>query len=131
MQSSFATFVESHRQINGTAVKRQINASEYEAVLTSWRGTNAKIWTYHLSLKRMALCLNRSGDTEVLYVIVKGCEHISGPFRWNQADIKIVNDADRLHVSDKNAGFHLVGSDITIAIGAGGVLSDPFDGFFH
>lgn len=117
-------------------MKTIIAPKDQESVLTEWRGAKAAIWAFHISRKRMAIILDREGDQEALYIVGLACEHLSGPFRWDQANITITTEPPnqwgevRRRITDKQAGFELVCSDVTIARGPGGVPNDPFENFF-
>jgi len=118
-------------------MKTIIDPKDQESVLTEWRGAKAAIWAFHISLKRMAIILERKGEQhEFLYIIGRTCEHLSGPFRWDQANITVITDPPnqwgevRRHIVDKQAAFELICSDVTIARGPGGPPRDPFENFF-
>ena len=74
-------------------MRRVIEPKDHESVLTQWRGTHAKIWIYHISRKRLAINLSKEGEQEALFIIGIACERISGPFRWDQADVRILTEA--------------------------------------
>jgi hypothetical protein len=85
----------------------------------------------------MAIILERKGELhEFLYIVGIACEYLSGPFRWDQANITIITEPPnqwgevRRHIADKQAGFELVCSDVSIARGPGSPPADPFEGFF-
>jgi hypothetical protein len=118
-------------------MKAIIDPKDQESVLMDWRGAKAAIWAFHISHKRMAIILERKGDLhEFLYIVCRTCEHLSGPFRWDQADITIITEPPnqwgevRRRITDKQAGFELVCRDVTVARGPGGVPKDPFDNLF-
>ena len=116
-------------------MKTVIESKDHESVLAEWRGTQAKIWAFHPSRKRMAISLSRGSENEALYVVGIACEHLAGPFRWDHADISIVADPPnqwgevRRHVVDKQAGFDLVCSDVAMVRGPAVLPIDPFDNF--
>ena len=112
-----------------------IEPKDHESVLAQWSGAYAKIWIFHISRKRLAINLSRKDGQEALFIVGIACERISGPFRWDEADIAIITEPPnqwgevRRRIVDKQAGFELVCSDVTIAHGPDGVPNDPFDNF--
>jgi|SoiMethySBSTD1v2_1073268.scaffolds.fasta_scaffold2679575_1 hypothetical protein len=116
-------------------MKTLIDPQKHESILTEWRGAQAKIWIFHVSHNRLALCLFRTGEHEVIYIVAIGCEHISGPFSWKEADVEIITDPPnqwgeiRYRVVDKKAGFELLCSGVAIARGPEGVPESPFENF--
>ena len=118
-------------------MKTIIDLKDQESVLTEWRGAKAAIWAFHISHGRMAIVFERKGELhEFLYIIGIACEHLSGPFRWDQASITIITEPPnqwgevRRRIIDKQAGFELVCRDVAIARGLGSVPKDPFENFF-
>jgi hypothetical protein len=118
------------------AMKIIIDLKDQESVLTEWRGAKAALWAFHISHKRMAMILERKGELhEFLYIVGSACEHLAGPFRWDQANITIITEPPnqwgevRRRIMDKQAGFELICSDVTIARGPGSVPNDPFENF--
>jgi hypothetical protein len=116
-------------------MKTIIDPTNHELVLAQWANTDAKIWVFHVSLKRMAIVLTRNGEPEVLYIVAVGCEHISGPFSWKQANVSIITDAPNQwgevyrRIIDKQAGFELRSLDVVLARGPAGIPVNPFDNF--
>jgi hypothetical protein len=76
-------------------MKTEIPFSEWPATLASWSGTMAQVWMYHTTHKRIALRLDRDGDSHALYIAGSGCSWISGPFGWFNAQISILDDPDK------------------------------------
>ena len=117
------------------AMRTIIEPKDHESVLAQWRGTHAKIWIFHVSRNRMAIDVSRKGECDALYIVAVGCERISGPFRWDQADIKIITEAPnqwgevRRRIVDTKAGFELFCSDVVIVQGTASVPTDPFENF--
>jgi hypothetical protein len=116
-------------------MKTVIDPKTHESVLAKWRGAQAKIWLFHVSLSRMVLNLSRKDEQEALYLVAVGCERISGPFHWEPAEVSILTEPPNQRgevyrrILDKQAGFELLCSDVVIARGAKSVPSDPFSGF--
>src|SRR5205823_2743924 len=100
-----------------------------------WRAAKAQIWIFDVSLKRLALRIYRPNEPEVIYVIAVGCEHIIGPFTWNDANISITiesakgNDQTKCRVLDKEAGFELRCSDARVVRGPSTDFEKTFDNF--
>jgi hypothetical protein len=116
-------------------MKEYIDITEQESVLAQWRGARAKIWMFHVTHNRMAINICRKGEQEAIYIVAVGCERLSGPFHWDQANITINTDAPnqwgevRRQVVDAQAGFELLCSDVVIFRGPASVPGDPFDNF--
>ena len=111
--------------------------SEQESELVKWSGAHAKVWLFHVTHNRMVICLFRKGEHESLYIVAVGCEHIAGPLQWDPVLITLVTEQPnswgevRRRIVDRQAGFELLCSDVTIVRGALGVPNDPFDGVFR
>jgi hypothetical protein len=118
-------------------MKTLIAPNERDSALAQWSGASAKVWLFHVTRNRMAISLYRKGEHESLYIIAEGCERISGPLKWQQAEITLATEQPnqwgevRRRIVDSHAGFELLCSYVTIARGPAGVPKDPFDGFFN
>jgi hypothetical protein len=119
-------------------MKIYIEEKDNEAVLERWRGAQAKVWLFHVSLNRLAISLFRDGEREAVYIVGIGCEHISGPFSWKGANLSIVIDPPgrpeslgRHRIIDKKAGFELLCAGVGIVQGPAAVPPNPFDGFLE
>ena len=116
-------------------MKTIIDPKDQESVLAQWQGAQAKIWLFHVTHNRLAISLFRKGEHEVIYVVAVACEHISGPFSWDKANLAVITEPAnqwgevRRRVVDKQAGFELLCSDVVIVRGHGSVPDDPFDNF--
>jgi len=74
--------------------------------------------------------LSRPEEIEVIYLVAIGCQRISGPFLWGNANILISADGiGDYRVLDLGAGFDLVCSSTAIAQGSAAVPRNPFDNF--
>ncbi len=117
-------------------MKTIIDPKNQESVLADWRGAKTAIWAFALGHGRLAIVLERKGEQEELYILCLGGERLSGPFRWDQANITIVTESPnqwgevRRRITDKQAGFELVCRDVSIARGPGSPPADPFENFF-
>ncbi len=106
------------------------------SVLRDWNGATAKVWVYHVSLSRLAIMLENGGN-RALYVLAVGCQHFSGPFKWERCEIAIVSDPldatgkILCRVLDRNVGLELICDSVVLAEGPIGLLLDrnPFDGW--
>lgn len=82
------------------------------AILDTWSGASALVWVYSPSLPRLAILLDTDPEREPLYVIAVGCEFISGPFTWKNANIQIHYSGGQAEggcqIVDELAGFNLV-----------------------
>jgi hypothetical protein len=116
-------------------MKTIVSPNEHDTILAQWRGAEARILAFHISHKRMAICLSKPDEREFLYIVAVSSEHISGPFCWNHADVSVVSEPPNKwgevirRVVDKQAGFELTCSDVVVLLGPGGLPNDPFDGF--
>lgn len=117
-------------------MKTLIEPGEQGSALAQWRGAEAKLWLFHVSLNRMVIQLYRKGEPESLYLVALGCERISGPLRWEPADIALRSEPPnqwgevRRHIMDSEAGFDLVCSDVTMVRMPPALPPDPFGGLF-
>jgi hypothetical protein len=87
---------------------------ESNFLLKEYNGSYTQVWGFNISLKRLLLKLTKSSESEVLYIIVVGCEHITGPFSWKNSKVSLSKEIDQetsntiTKVIDKEAGFELV-----------------------
>lgn len=91
-----------------------MNATEYTEdqapLLEAWHGAYAQIWMFHIGHKRLAMRLSREDEAEDLYIIGSTCEHIHGPFSWENARLSVAFErggAASTRVLDEGAGFRL------------------------
>jgi hypothetical protein len=114
-------------------MKTIIDPKNHESVLAQWANAEAKIWIFHVSLKRMAIVLTRKGERNAIYIVAIGCENISGPFSWKRANIIIEKNMQkgdvRYRVIDRQAKFDLLCGGVAIAHGPATVPINPFDNF--
>jgi hypothetical protein len=108
---------------------------EENQLLASWRGAQAKVWLFHVSHMKLAICLSRFKERNACYVVATGCRRIAGPFSWKSADILITRQAleklatPQYTVTDRGAGFELVCGSASVVSGAAFVPTSPFQGF--
>lgn len=106
-----------------------------DSELRKCSGASAKLWMFHATHKRFAIMLSRPGAAEVVYIVAIGCEHIIGPFCWNDADISIMgrrsnaSKRDLECIADKAAGFELVCSAVTLVRAPADDYDTTFEGF--
>lgn len=116
-------------------MKRVIPDSERTEELLRWRGGIAKVWLYHISLRRLAIRIHRPSMSSVLYIVGNGCEYICGPFGWSDAELVIDDELDRTsgdnvcHVKDAAARFELRCSAASLAVGPASELDESFANF--
>jgi hypothetical protein len=117
-------------------MRKLIDEKDYDSVLAQFRGAQAAIWSFHVSHRRLAICLQREGDWEAdeLFLVPVSCERICGPFYWDYADIEILYEAPNkwgernARIVDANAGFELLSrGGVSITLGPG--LVTPSDYF--
>ena len=70
-------------------MKTLVHRNDYVSVLSEYRGTQAKVWMFHISHSRLAIMLSTEEQSQVIYIVAIGCERISGPFSWENADLSI------------------------------------------
>ena len=83
-------------------------------LLGQYKGAFVQIVAFNIGLKRLLIKLSKSKDSEVLFVIVVGSEHINGPFSWKDGNVSLSQETDETtseiitKVTDRNAGFELI-----------------------
>jgi hypothetical protein len=94
-----------------------VKEEEQSSLLTEWQGAHAEVWIFDLTFRRLALLLTRAEGDEILYVVGIGCQHMTGPFRWNNARLSISPSETRrsditgeplTRLFDQGAGFELL-----------------------
>jgi hypothetical protein len=116
-------------------MKKVISPEDRDRVLSSWSGAQAKLWLYHVSLRRMAIRLARPSEKEALYIVGNGCAHITGPFVWKPANVVMIDERDAetggniCRVVDSAAGFELRCSTAALAVGPANEVDASFEDF--
>jgi hypothetical protein len=116
-------------------MKIVISPEERNEALRRWKGGIAKVWLYHISLRKLAVRIQRVSDPEVLYIVANGCEHISGPFVWPDANISILDEsnattgANLCIVADAGAEFELRCSTAALVRGPANEVDQSFGSF--
>lgn len=59
-------------------------------VLAHWRGGRAKVWDYTPSLARLTLRVESNLRPGNLHIVCGGCQHIHGPFHWEESTFEVV-----------------------------------------
>jgi len=80
--------------------------------LAKWRGGRARIWEYTPTLSRLTLRLESNKMTGNLHIVCGGCQHIRGPFHWDNCDLAIEcaqgPGGELIHtIRDSHADFEL------------------------
>ena len=116
---------------DGIQMKVVIPEDSQAAILAQWRGAKAKLWMYHVTHNKLAIMLYKPDEPEVIYVVANGCEHITGPFSWKDADVSIVQSdgTETQQVVDESAGFALTCSSAVVVRGPATDLDRTFEGF--
>jgi hypothetical protein len=102
-------------------------------LLEKYNGSCVQIWGFNISLKRLLLKLTKSNESYVLFIIVVGCEHFTGPFSWKNSCILLSIENDSVtseqvtKIKDKAAGFELISTG-GFALAQG--LDSEFDNSF-
>lgn len=117
-------------------MRTTVTPERYGVVLAKYCGGNAQLWAFHVSHKKMLLCLSRDETEEAAFILGVGCQHISGPFSWEDVDILITfcpasEGEGEVRIADRKAGFELRCVSVVVAIGDEGVPPDPFEGFLE
>ena len=113
----------------------KVLVEDVEDALRRWRGGEAKVWLYHISMRRLAVRIQSPAEPEALYIVVIGCEHICGPFVWHDANPSVADERDPAtgqnvcRVTDVAAGFELRCASWTIVRGPSNELDQTFDNF--
>jgi hypothetical protein len=98
-------------------VRTAVKAEDQSSVLAQWQGAHAEIWIFDLTFRRLALLLTKPEVEDILYVAGMGCCHITGPFRWDNAQLSITPSDSRMsdvtgepltRLFDQGAGFELL-----------------------
>ena len=109
-----------------------IKKEDYSFFLEKYKGANAKIWLYNVSLRRIAIRLSFSNQKRVLYIIILGCEYIKGLFSWENSELSIISDkkTERYEINDKSSAFKLLFSGgYGLAEGDVSIVNNSFDDF--
>ena len=121
--------------MNEDSMKPIVDLESRNRLLASWRGARVKVWLFHVTHMRLAICLSRPKEREAIYITAIGCRKITGPFSWKSADISISRQISEHHtlpqylVADNNVGFELLCDSVTVVRGAAFVPTNPFRGF--
>jgi hypothetical protein len=116
-------------------MKSVIPTTDHERHLGLYQGGTAKVWMYHVSLRRLALRVQLNEESRVLYIVCLGCAHIHGPFVWNNASLSVSHSVDAksqqgvVEVADNGAGFELQCDSVAMALGAVNEIDLSFEGF--
>ncbi len=113
-----------------------IPPDRHDQTLIDWRGSTAKIWLYHVSLKRLVIQVYRSSLKETLYVLAMGCTRITGPFSWSPSELIIqrvshMDGTAEVVIADPKAGFQLNCASVTLSLGPQEVPPEPLVHFFN
>jgi hypothetical protein len=114
-------------------MKRIVDSHQHEAMLKKWYGAPARIWIFDVSLTRLGIRLDRMGEPEALYIVGASCEHIVGPFLWDDSEISIItkNESGKPFdsVIDKKAAFELKCRGVVLLVGPKTDFDKTFEGF--
>jgi hypothetical protein len=114
-------------------MKTVIDPSQYNAMLAKWRGASARIWIFDVSLTRLGIRLSKLDEPEVLYIVGVSCEHIVGPFSWQESEVSIAVKSESGEsfdlLFDKKAGFALRCLGIVMVRGSATDLDKTFANF--
>jgi hypothetical protein len=90
-------------------------AAECATALRQWHGVRARVWRYHASLSRLAICIFRTDEPKLAFLIASTCRFIRGPFSWENNAIEILTDsASSIRVIDESSGFELDCASVSI-----------------
>ncbi len=101
-----------------------LSPEQFTAALEKYKGADAQLWLFSVSLKRLVIRLYFRGERDDLFIVCVSCEHIKGAFVWRNANIfiadDILNDESNgvlTRVIDREVDFELVCSGgITMVI---------------
>lgn len=110
--------------------------TEANILLQRYGDATAQICMFGISLKRLALRLTLANVSEVIYIVGVGCEHITGHFVWDNANLSISTQTDKetneikTQIVDKKAGFELITTGgFSVAMGLLNEFGTSFDNF--
>ena len=100
-------------------MKTFTDIEECNKILNDFNGSNGQIWLFHATHKRLVIRLWFWSEPEhkvqnEIFIAALGCEHIAGPFQWQNAGLSIVKEIDtefsepRYRIIDRNSGFELI-----------------------
>lgn len=78
--------------------------AEISTLLESWRGCRGEIWTAHPTFRRLGLCLSRSDDRALVYLVCLGCKNISGKFSWQSGALRIDRQREKATLTVQENG---------------------------
>ncbi len=113
----------------GEAMKSIVSDTETAETLRRWAGSEAVVWMYHASHRRFAIRFSMRGVSAHLYLVAIGCEFWSGPFIWDNSQIRISSDSPGIVIEDVAARFSLRCSEFSLATGPLGEHDETFVGF--
>jgi len=112
-------------------MKTIIEPERVAEVLATYQGATAKLWMFHISLRRFAIRLYWPGSLTAVYLVAIGCQRIRGDFGWSDARLVIVERDGRCVVEDPAAGFELVCDGVTVAEESPPGVDESFRGFLE
>jgi hypothetical protein len=114
-------------------MKTIIEPDQNHTMLEKWRGSRARIWIFDISLVRLVLRLERTGESEVLYILGASCKHIVGPFSWDNSSVSIESGDESGKpfdaILDKEAGFEVRCRGVALALGPAVEFDKTLDSF--
>ncbi len=114
-------------------MKTCVPESEHHLALQRWEGGQAKVWLYHVSLRRLAIRVQTAAHDEALFLVATGCERITGPFVWGNACLRVSKGKDPATgegycvIADRAVGFELRCSTVSLATGSPYEVDASFD----
>ncbi len=112
------------------------NITEANILLEEYIGAKAQIWIFQVTHKRLLLKLSLSNLDKVVYIVAVTCEHMTGPFSWKNANVKVTLSTDRntsenvTKISDAGNKFELITSGgFALAYGKDIEFGDSFENF--
>ncbi len=116
-------------------MKTVVDTEQQDTVLRQWYGAQALIWMFYFAHRRLALKLFRPEESEVIYIVAVGCEHIAGPFLWKDARVSIrkstasTTSGATCYVTDETVGFELRCSVAVVVRGMATDVDKTFENF--
>jgi hypothetical protein len=87
---------------------------ESNLLLEQYNGSLAEVWSFNISLKQLLIKLTKQNESETLFIIAVKCEHIAGPFSWENSRVSISKEIDQessntiTKIIDNDVSFELV-----------------------
>lgn len=83
--------------------------------LNRWRGGEAKLWEYSVSLRRLTIRVEMEGKKGNLHIRCADVSFICGPTRWGSSSFEIEEADGECFVRDRAVGFEVRAGFVDLA----------------